>query len=77
MTQVNMHEAKTHLSSLVERAIAGEDIYLARAGKRRAKIVPAVEEPEKRIFGFAKGEFELPKAFFEPWTEEEIDLWYK
>jgi antitoxin (DNA-binding transcriptional repressor) of toxin-antitoxin stability system len=76
MTQVNMHEAKTHLSSLVERAWAGEDIFLARAGKRRAKIIPAVEE-EDRVFGYAKGEFTVPDSFFDPMSEEDLALWYK
>jgi prevent-host-death family protein len=40
MTQVGMHEAKTKLSQLVERAEAGEDIVIARNGKPAARLVP-------------------------------------
>jgi prevent-host-death family protein len=45
MTRVGMHEAKTHLSKLVERAEAGEDIVIQRNGKVVARLVPVVEEP--------------------------------
>jgi prevent-host-death family protein len=46
MTRVGMHEAKTHLSKLVERAEAGEDIVIQRNGKVVARLVAAVEEPQ-------------------------------
>lgn len=49
---VNLYQAKTHLSELVERAAAGEEIVIAKAGKPKAKLVPY--EPslrEKRIGG--------------------------
>lgn len=42
---VNMHEAKTHFSKLVERALAGEDIVVAKAGKPCIRLVPVVPEP--------------------------------
>ena len=45
--QVNLYEAKTHLSSLVERASKGEEIVIAKAGKPMARLVPPV--PEKRV----------------------------
>jgi prevent-host-death family protein len=45
MTKVGMHEAKTHLSRLVEQAEAGEDIVIQRNGKAVARLVPIVEEP--------------------------------
>ena len=54
---VNMHEAKTHFSKLVERALAGEDIVVARAGKPCVRLVPVVEEPlPPRTPGRFKGE---------------------
>ena len=56
MAQVNIHEAKTHLSRLVERAAAGEEIVIAKAGKPRAKLVPIEEKPAKRELGFLRGE---------------------
>lgn len=49
---VNTHEAKTHLSRLIERAAAGEEIILAKAGKPMAKLVPSMpsrgREPSAR-----------------------------
>jgi prevent-host-death family protein len=45
-TQVNLYEAKTQLSSLVERAAKGEEIVIAKAGKPMAKLVPAAEKPK-------------------------------
>ncbi len=46
LESVNMHEAKTHLSKLVERVEGGEEIVISRAGKPAAKLVP-VEQPKK------------------------------
>jgi prevent-host-death family protein len=45
MARVGMHEAKTQLSKLVERAEAGEDVVIQRNGKAVARLVPVVEEP--------------------------------
>jgi prevent-host-death family protein len=45
MTRVGMHEAKTHLSRLVEKAEAGEEVVIQRNGKAVARLVPIVEEP--------------------------------
>ena len=45
MARVGMHEAKTHLSKLVEQAEAGEDVVIQRNGKAVARLVPIVEEP--------------------------------
>lgn len=56
MAQVNMHEAKTTLSRLVERAEAGEEIVIGRAGKPIAKLIPYVPERPKLVFGAMKGE---------------------
>ena len=48
MAQVNMHEAKTHLSRLVERAARGEEIVIARSGRPIARLVPYVAESVPR-----------------------------
>jgi prevent-host-death family protein len=48
---VNLYDAKTHLSQLVERAAAGEEIVIAKAGKPKAKLVPYEEPRKKRVFG--------------------------
>jgi prevent-host-death family protein len=77
MRQVNLYEAKTQLSALVEAAAGGEEVVIAKNGKPRAKLVP-VEPParrEPRRFGFwAKYDWEPPEVFPET-TEEEIAAW--
>ena len=54
-TPVNIHEAKTHLSRLVERAEAGEEIVIARAGKPVARLGPLRETREPRQLGGWEG----------------------
>ena len=73
---VTIHAAKTHLSRLIARAEAGEEIIIARRGKPVVKLVPIVQKP-KRVFGALKGQFTIAPEFFEPMSEEELDLWYK
>jgi prevent-host-death family protein len=73
-TTVNVHEAKTQLSQLLERARAGEEIILAKAGKPYAKLVP-VNRKRERLPGLAKGR--LTDAFFEPLPADEIAAWEK
>jgi prevent-host-death family protein len=68
--EVNIHEAKTHLSKLLERVTLGEEVIIAKAGKPVAKLV-AVHQPKARIFGSAKGEFTVPDDFNEPDLEVE------
>jgi prevent-host-death family protein len=48
---VNLYDAKTNLSKLVERAAAGEEIVIAKAGKPKAKLVPYEAPPRKRRIG--------------------------
>ncbi len=69
---VNMHEAKTQLSRLVERAAAGEEIVIARAGKPVAKLVPFEEKREPRRPGALKGQIWLADDWDSPETNEEI-----
>lgn len=73
-TQVNMHQAKTHLSRLVERAGRGEEIVIAKAGKPVAKLT-AFDQRRERKPGLVKGR--LTKAFFEPLPADEIEAWYR
>lgn len=56
---VNIHEAKTHLSRLVERVEAGEEITLARAGRPVARLVPYAPRREPRKLGIWKGKIQL------------------
>lgn len=63
MTQVNIHEAKTHLSQLLSRAALGEDIVIAKAGKPIVRLVPIEEPPQDRVLGQDEGLFAVPENF--------------
>ena len=63
MLTVNIHEAKTQLSKLIERAINGEAFVIAKAGKPLVKV-EALDAPKApKRFGFLKGEISVPKDF--------------
>ncbi len=70
---INVHEAKTNFSKLLDQAHAGQEIILSKAGKPYARLVPLVSEAQSRIPGL------LPEidtsAFFEPLPESELSLW--
>ncbi len=70
---VNVHEAKTHLSRLLERAHAGEEIILAKAGKPYARLMPLPDEKPRRQPGRLRGA--ITEAFFEPLPEAEMRAW--
>jgi len=72
MKQVNIHEAKTELSKLVERAEAGEEIVIARAGKPAAKLVPVTKSRGRRRLGLLDGKFRVPDNFNAPLPESVI-----
>jgi prevent-host-death family protein len=66
MKQVNIHQAKTELSKLVERAEAGEEILIARAGRPVAKLVPLNRGRGRRKLGLLDGKFRIPDDFNRP-----------
>lgn len=68
--EVNIHDAKTHLSKLLERVTLGEEVVIAKAGKPIAKLVP-IRQSKTRVFGSAKGEFIVPDDFNGP--DQEIE----
>ena len=72
-TTVNMHEAKTHLSKWVDKANAGQEIILAKAGKPWARLMPLASPTGQRQPGGLVGE--LPDCFFDPLPEEELRAW--
>ncbi|MBB3397932.1 MULTISPECIES: type II toxin-antitoxin system prevent-host-death family antitoxin [unclassified Rhizobium] len=65
MQTVNIHEAKTHLSRLIEKAAKGEAFIIAKAGKPLVKVVPLEEAdaPKKQRIGFMKGMILVPDDF--------------
>lgn len=72
MAQVNIHDAKTNLSKLIEKAVGGEDIIIARAGKPVVRLVPVEDNKSARTFGILKGEAVAGKDFFDPLPESEL-----
>jgi prevent-host-death family protein len=65
MRTVNIHEAKTHLSRLVDRAAKGEGFIIAKSGKPLVKVVPldARDARQPRRLGFLAGEIDVPDNF--------------
>jgi len=72
MPQVNIHEAKTQLSKLIERALRGEEVVIARAGVPVARLMPVESSPRGRHFGAMRGRARVDERFFEPLPEEEL-----
>lgn len=68
MDIINVHEAKTHLSRLLERVAAGESLIIAKAGKPVAKLVPLQEEARRP--GCLKGRMRMGPDFDEPLPED-------
>jgi prevent-host-death family protein len=71
MVQVNMHEAKTRLSRLVELAENGERVVIARAGVPVAELVGLPERPTKRVGGLWRGKVWIADDFDAPMPEIE------
>lgn len=69
---INVHEAKTHLSRLLDRVHAGEEVVLGKAGKPYARLVPLKPSPKRRL-GFIRGT--LDESFFDPLPEAELGAW--
>jgi prevent-host-death family protein len=72
---VNVHAAKTQLSKLIERAIAGEEIVIARDSEPVARLVALEKAEPRRQFGAMKGELVVPDEFFEPLPHDELAAW--
>lgn len=74
MTQsVGVHEAKTHLSRLLQDVAAGQEITITRRGEPVARLVPAAPAP-KRVFGIDEGKFEVPDDFDDPLPDDLLEL---
>ncbi len=77
MKTVNIHEAKTHLSRLIEEAANGEAFVIAKAGKPMVKVVPLEDEPKKkRRIGVLDGQFFIPEDLDQGMDREIEDLFY-
>ena len=71
MSQVNVHQAKTHLSRLIDKVANGteKEIVIAKSGKPKAKLVPFDDKPVKRLRGIMKGKIKISKNFEDPLPE--------
>lgn len=76
---VNVHEAKTHLSRLIEEAMAGEDIVIAKAGKPKVRLTVVSEAQAFRTpaegAGLLRGQIWISENAFDPLPEEDYALW--
>jgi prevent-host-death family protein len=61
--EVNVHEAKTHLSRLLEQALAGEDVVIMKAGRPLVRLTVVEGARKRRRLGTAKGDFVTPADF--------------
>lgn len=74
MIQINIYQAKTQLSKLVDEAAQGEEIIIAKAGKPVAKLVPLATQESKP--GSLKGKIWLAEDFDAPMGDEDLALWH-
>lgn len=72
MRRVNMHEAKTHFSKLVDAVCQGNEIVIAMAGKRVARLCP-LEKTRKRRIGVLKGKLKIADDFDSPLPNAFLD----
>jgi prevent-host-death family protein len=70
MDTINLYEAKTNLSSLVERAAAGEEIVIAKAGRPLARLVPLAKRTKPRELGSLAGEVWIADSFDDPLPDD-------
>jgi prevent-host-death family protein len=73
MDEVNIHQAKTHLSRLLARVAAGEEIVIAKAGKPIARLVPAAAPKRARTLGRDKGKVLISDDFDAPLPDAILD----
>ena len=79
METINIHEAKTQLSRLVEKAARGESFVIAKAGKPMVRVsaLDAPANEERRRIGFLQGRIEVPDDFDEMGREQIIEMFEK
>ena len=75
MKAVTIHVAKTHLSSLIEQACAGEEIVISRGKEPVARLIPFKPRPVGRVFGAMRDQISVDDSFFDPLPEDELAAW--
>ena len=71
-TIINIHEAKTHLSRIVDEVAAGREVIIAKAGKPMARLAPLARVPRPKKLGLLKGKFKVPDDFNKPLDDAEL-----
>ncbi len=74
--EVNIHEAKTHLSCLLQRVSAGEEVTIARAGVPVARLVAIEPQKKTRPLGFARGQVWVADDFDAPLPDDLLKAFY-
>ena len=69
---INIHEAKTHLSKIIDEVAAGHEVIIAKAGKPMARIVPLTGVVRPKKFGLLKGKIKVPDDFNNPLEDAEL-----
>ena len=72
MATVNVHETKTHFPQRLNRAHAGEEIIVAKAGKPFARLAPLKESAIRQPGRYRQA---IPDSFYDPLPEEELEAW--
>jgi prevent-host-death family protein len=70
MVALNVHEAKTHLSRLLERVATGEEVVIAKAGRPVARLIPYSERPTRRVAGEDAGKVVIAEDFDAPLPDD-------
>lgn len=77
MKPIPIHEAKTHLSRLIQRACDGEEVIISRGHTPVVRLVPVDREIPERRFGAMRGKIRVDDSFFDPLPDDEIAAWEK
>lgn len=75
MTEHTIHAAKTHLSRLIQRACAGEDVIISKGKTPMVRLVPVDAPKVGRKYGALKDLCSFDESFFDPLPDEELDAW--
>jgi len=73
MGSYNVHEAKSNLSRLLQKAATAEQVIITRDGKPAAELIPYRERTRKRQLGFAAGQTEMAEGWERPMTDAEVE----
>ncbi len=76
MESINIHQAKTHLSKLLQRVALGEEIIIASRGVPVAKLVPFSNQHPSRPLGIDRGKFTVPEDFNDPLPDDILNGFY-